>query len=65
MNTTNQKRQRKETRVGTYWQKPPQITPVEARRVAESRNTYLTAVKTAADAVRAGLLRLPVKRGDL
>jgi len=65
MNTTNQKRQRKETRVGTYWQKPPQITQAEAQRVAESRNTYLTAVKTAADAVRAGLLRLPVKRGDL
>lgn len=59
--TTTQKRQRKETRVGTYWQKPPQITPSEARRVAESRNTY----PTAADAVRAGLLRLPVKRGDL
>lgn len=65
MNTTTKKRQRKETRVGSYWQKPPQITPSEARRVAESRNTYLTAAKTAADAVRAGLLRLPVKRGDL
>ncbi len=51
--------------MGTYWQKPPQITPVEARRVAESRNTYLTAAKTAADAVRAGLLRLLVKKGDL
>lgn len=51
--------------MGSYWQKPPQIAPSEARRVAESRNTYLTAAKIAADAVRAGILRLPVKRGDL
>lgn len=63
--TTTPKRQRKETSVGTYLQKPPQITPSEARRVAESRNTYLTAARVAADAVRAGLLKLPVKKGDL
>lgn len=65
MTTTKPKRQRTEKRVGTYWQKPPQITPSEARRVAESRNAYLTAAKIASDAVRAGLLRLPVKKGDL
>jgi len=45
--------------------KPERITQSEARRVAESRNTYLTAAKIAADAVRAGYLRLPVKKGDL
>lgn len=65
MTTTKPKRQRTEKRVGTYWQKPAQITPSEARRVAESRNTYLTAAKIASDAVRAGILRLPVKKGDL
>ena len=43
--------------------KPERITQSEARRVAESRNTYLNAAKIAADAVRAGLLRLPVKKG--
>lgn len=45
--------------------KPERITQSEARRVAESRNTYLNAAKIAADAVRAGHLRLPVKKGDL
>ena len=65
MTTDKPKRQRTEKRVGTYWQKPAQITPSEARRVAESRNTYLTAAKIAADSVRAGILRLPVKKGDL
>jgi len=45
--------------------KPERITQSEARRVAESRNTYLNAAKIAADAVRAGHLRLPVKKGDV
>jgi len=55
------------TRSGTSvrYYKPERITQSEARRVAESRNTYLNAAKIAADAVRAGHLRLPVKKGDL
>jgi len=32
---------------------------------AKNRQTYLNAAKIAADAVRAGLIRLPVKKGDL
>lgn len=61
MTTTNKSRSGTSQR----YYKPEPITPSEARRVAESRKTYLTAAKTAADAVRAGLLKLPVKKGDL
>lgn len=63
--TTTQKRQRKETRVGTYWQKPPPITRSEAIAAQRDRGTYVEAAKIAADAVRAGLLKLPTKKGDL
>lgn len=57
MNTTK-------SRSGTSqrYYKPERITQSEARRVAESRNTYLNAAKIAADAVRAGHLVLPVKK---
>jgi len=39
--------------------KPERITQSEARRVAESRDVYLNAAKIAADAVKAGILRVP------
>jgi len=45
--------------------KPERITQSEARRVAESRSTYLNAAKIAADAVKSGILRIPTKKGDL
>lgn len=47
------------------FQKPLRMTREEAMEAAKNRHTYLTAAKTAADAVRAGLLRLPVNRGEL
>ena len=47
------------------FQKPLRMTREEAMEAAKNRNTYLTAAKIAADAVRAGYLRLPVKKGDL
>lgn len=55
------------TRSGTSqrYYKPERITQSEARRVSESRDTYLNAAKIAADAIRAGYLKVPTKRGDL
>ena len=47
------------------FQKPLQMTREEAMEAAKNRQTYLNAAKIAADAVRAGHLRLPVKKGDL
>lgn len=47
------------------FQKPLRMTREEAMEAAKNRRTYLNAAKIAADAVRAGHLRLPVKKGDL
>lgn len=47
------------------FQKPLRMTRDEAMKAARNRWTYLNAAKIAADAVQAGLLRLPVKKGDL
>ena len=41
------------------------MTREEAMEAAKNRSTYLNAAKIAADAVQAGLIRLPVKKGDL
>ena len=48
-----------------YNQKPLRMTREEAMEAAKNRHTYLTAAKIASDAVRAGLLRMPVKKMDL
>lgn len=56
---------KRESTAAHYYQKPLRMTREEAIEAAKNRNTYLTAAKIAADAVRAGLLRLPVKKGDL
>ena len=47
------------------FQKPLRMTREEAMEAAKNRSTYLNAAKIAADAVRAGLIRLPVKKGDV
>lgn len=47
------------------FQKPLRMTREEAMEAAKNRSTYLNAAKIAADAVQAGLIRLPVKKGDL
>ena len=48
-----------------YYQKPMKISREEAQKALSNRDIYANAASIAAAAVRAGLLRLPVKRKDV
>ena len=47
------------------FQKPLRMTREEAMEAARNRWTYLNAAKIAESAIKAGHIRLPVKKGDL
>lgn len=66
MTPTKPKRQRKETRVGKYWQKPQRITRDEAIAAQRDRGIYENA-KAIVEAARTnGVgIKFPTKRGDL